>query len=89
MKHYHVLGGMHGCMPNINEAHETLEDAQLDYGWCIDQETDASFNNEDGVTINHLNWDGALWYAEVENGGNEYYEITECDFAECLETIEV
>ncbi len=85
MKHYHVLGGMHGCMPNINEAHETLEDAQLDCSWCVDQEIEAGLDNE--VTIDRTFWqdnlDG-LWYAEVANGGNEYYEITECDMDECL-----
>ena len=79
MKHYHVLGGMHGCMPNYNSTHTGRDDAQDNFKYMVEREFD-DFDLSD----NDVHYSQELDYAEVKNGGNEYYEITKCDYPDCL-----
>ncbi len=73
-KHYHVIGGMRGCIPNINEPVNTLEQASSVLKGLVEQEFDDFELNDRDVT-----WSADLKYAAVRHGGNEYYEITECE----------
>lgn len=79
--HYHVLGGLHGCMPNLNVVYDNLEDAQQ--GLKGERKTEID-NGTSPFGISGSYEDG---YYEVKNGGNEYYEITECYEGDCLEEV--
>ena len=80
MKHHHLIAGMHGCLPNMNEPVATLEEAQGMFKSAIEYELDMLGIPEENVTYNR-----DLTYATILHGGNEYYEITECSLPVCLE----
>ena len=74
MKHYHLLAGEPGCMPNMNEVYKTQEEAREAFKTELEFEFDVFELSDDDVTYNQ-----ELTYATVKGGGNPYYEITECN----------
>ena len=82
-KHYHVLGGVHGCMPDVNLICETKHQARSVIVEEANQLRDYGYryvgNCKDG------------YYEEISSMScghpNNYLEITECYQKECLEDI--
>lgn len=81
-KHYHILAGLHGYLPNINEVYKIKQDARMGLKELIewDRETGAKYsgNLREGYFE-------CLNFSDCHT--NEYYEITECNIKECLEDI--
>ena len=83
-KHYHVLGGLRGCyMPNVNYTCETLSEARAILLDFKKQEIEDSYQMEDRSQFS-ITGNLRQGYYEVTNGGNEYYEITDCQESDCL-----
>jgi hypothetical protein len=88
MKHYHVLSGTKGCLPDYNETYKTLKEALKG---AREWRSECSKDHEGWIY-----WMGSLkddWYTEPRDRmgttprdiGLEYIEITECDEADCLQ----
>lgn len=69
-KHYHVIGGLHGCMPNFNYYAETRKDAEQI------AKSEVKSMREDGAKA----WGSARsgYYEIKSNFGIEYVEISDC-----------
>jgi hypothetical protein len=77
--HYHVIGGQHGCMPNYNAVFTELGAAEEDFRRMVEEEFDL-LNLPDWK----VHYTPELDYAEIQDGGNEYYEINTCDEPSCI-----
>lgn len=69
MKHYIAMSGLHGCMPNVCESHETQKAAV---------ESMASLHELGKKRTATLRRDLYL-ELNLSRDGNEYIEITRCD----------
>ena len=74
-KHYHVLSGLHGSMPDINDVCETVQEAKNDLKFWRD------IFRDQGVKLSGNIKDEYFEFLN-ENG---YIEISECTESECLE----
>lgn len=79
--HYHVMNGIHGCLPDYNEVYETISDARNG----LKENVSMARENGDRLKGNLKNG-----YFEVitSKTSNYYYDIEECKQKECLEEIE-
>jgi len=77
--HYHVLFGLRGYMPDLNEVFETHEQA-VEYANDLAHQ----LGDEDRVEGDP---DAGAW--DVGEDGNRYIEVTECDEDTCLEDLEI
>ena len=79
-KHYHVLGGIHGCMPDVNDVYHTKMEARGGLKWWIADGRDAGYKYSGNLK------DG--YFEELKNVNrqhpNNYFEITECSEEDCL-----
>jgi len=82
-RHYHVLGGLHGYMPMVNEVYATLQEARQSLMDKKREEIEDSYQMEDRSSF-AISGNLRQGYYEVTNGGNEYYEITDCQESDCL-----
>ena len=76
-KHYHVIGGLHGCMSNFNELYDDLETSK---DRLVDITNDFK-ESENKVESDH---DGM--YIEISEKIDslcDYVEISECTESEC------
>ena len=77
-KHYHVLSGLHNCMPDNNDFCQTKSEARESLKFWVrnfrDQKYRFAGNSKSG-------------YYECINA-NLYLEITKCSENECIEDIE-
>lgn len=82
-KHYHVLGGLRGCMPGINYVCETKKEAREIMKDEKEREIDIWYQMETlpKVRITGQVVDG---YLEISNGTLQYLEIVECYESDCL-----
>lgn len=87
-KHYHVLGGLHGCLPNVNEVYTTKADAQQGLLWHKRDEIEMSYQVEDRSRFSVYGTMRGCYY-EVYNGGNDYYSIVPCQESDCLIDLDV
>jgi len=77
-KHYHIMNGMHGCMPDTNYVATTLVDAR---GMLKE-------------TVSHLRDGGLTFNGNLKAGyfdsikENYYAEIADCIMVECLQAID-
>ena len=77
--HYHVLGGLHGCMPSFNEVYDHIETSK-------DRLSDIINDFEDSKNIVALDSDEC--YAEISKKTDslcDYIEIVNCMDKDCLE----
>lgn len=83
--HFHVLGGLRGCMPSVNDVYLDRAAAVRGMLFWREQELEGGVSSFD---ITGSAKEG--WYDVGGNcpGRNEYYEITECDQAECLKDLD-
>lgn len=83
MRHYHVMGGLHGCLPNFNEIAMSKKDAIAQLKWWKEQEI--AWDAQDGQYVKVYGNAKDLYY-EVEGnmGNNDYYEAVECYDIDCL-----
>ena len=82
-KHYHVLGGLHGYMPMVNDVYTTLQAARQGLMDHKRLEIEYSYQMEDRSQFS-VSGNLRQGYYEVAGGGNEYYEITDCQEPDCL-----
>jgi len=82
-KHYHVLGGLHGYMPDVNSVYLLKSDARQGLLFWKKDEIEMSYQVEDRSDFS-ISGNLKIGYYEVVNGGNEYYQITECSESDCL-----
>jgi hypothetical protein len=82
-KHYHVISGFRGYMPDMNEVYTSKKAAQagaIEWVRTI---------RDDGARVTGSAKDG--WYdvhsEDVGKAGVEYIQITECWVDECLEDV--
>jgi hypothetical protein len=77
-KHYHVMNGIHGCMPDTNYVASTLVDAR-----GMLKETVSNLR-ESGLTFN-----GNLKAGYFDSIKENYYaDIEKCTQVECLQATE-
>jgi hypothetical protein len=80
-KHYHVISGLCGYVPNTNETYETRKSAEAGARWWAE-------------TFRESNWDAAPEYKKritgsaragwYDVGDCEYIEVSACDMSECV-----
>jgi len=80
-KHYHVLGGIHGCMPDVNDIYHTKMEAREGLKWHIENA------REDGYKYSGTLRDGYFEEeeSEVRQWPNNYFEIVTCFEEDCLQ----
>jgi hypothetical protein len=85
-KHYHVLSGLHGYMPDRNDSYHTCANARA--GACAIAED----LRAEGFVVNGTKRHGYYEvYGHDSDGcipGVEYIEVTTCHEPDCLEDIE-
>jgi len=79
-KHYHVLGGIHGCMPDVNDVCHTKQDAKESLKWWIDDGRDAGYKYSGTLKNGYFEEEKS----EMRQWPNNYFEITECCEEDCL-----
>ena len=91
MKHYHMLSGLHGYMPDNNEPYQTEQDAKdaLEYFVENCKDSDVTEDHREAIAISE---NGN--YAEFPIDGIahpvfgvEYAEVTDCYEPECFEDV--
>lgn len=74
-KHYHVLDGMPGYMPNGNYYHSTRRNAEQDAYGQVQRDRE-----------NGQRYHGSMRAGFYSRTDGEYYvEVNECDMSECSE----
>ena len=81
MTHYHLLGGLPGYTPNMNEICDSLEEAKFALEDLVEDEIDQKVANgqSEEQASQDVWWDRSLTYVTIKNGGNECYQIEECE----------
>ena len=82
MTHYHVLAGLHGCIPSSNDVYETREQANEGLKEIVNQFEDSENKLEGSVE------QGYFEIKEKTDSLCDYVEISECQEKECLQEIE-
>lgn len=77
MNHYHVLGGLHGCLPNFNEVYDDLETAKYRLNDIKEDFEDSGNKTESSDTYIEI--------IEKTDSLCDYVEISECNTDSCLE----
>jgi hypothetical protein len=78
MKHYHVLSGIHGCMPDNNQVCETKKEAEMSAVWWISELRDTG-----------LTFEGSAKSGYYESLNRNYYlEISDCYESDCLDDLD-
>lgn len=92
MEHYHLIGGLIGLyLPNMSEVYISLEDAKLALKDLVEEEIDdmVCAGIPERQAENNVTWSRDLLYVTLKHGGNECYEIIECDDEDCLEPVDL
>jgi len=82
-QHYHVLGGLHGCMPSINYTCKTLGEAREILKDEKEKEIDIWYQVEHKPRV-RIEGQVRNGYLEITNGTIDYLEITTCQEPDCL-----
>ena len=88
MKHYHVLLGLHGCMPDSNETYLCKADARDAMLWHKNEITEDWYTIPKECEAPKPTFSGSArsGHYEVDNvRGVHYIEIIECWEEDCLE----
>jgi len=81
-KHYHVISGMRGYMPDRNEVSLTRREAEQDARIFAEE-----IRDDENVESRCVRGSASAgWYAITDRrAGVEYIEITSCTMPDCLE----
>jgi len=79
-KHYHVLGGIHGCMPDVNDVYHTKQDAREGLKWWIQDGRDSGYKYSGNLKDGYFE----ELKSNMQQYPNNYFEITECFEEDCL-----
>ena len=90
--HYHVLAGLHGCMPDVNETFTNKADAQGAMVSLKEEEKEAAWQSVDyvGPCPSHVVGSASDGYYEIYHDGPgwDYIEMTECNEPDCLDDLD-
>ena len=79
-KHWHMMNGSSGCMPDNNEVHSTKKSA-------VESAVNL-FDDCKGVQTDLIRMD-IHYFRDDEQAGADYVEITRCYDKECLTELEM
>jgi hypothetical protein len=73
MTHFHAIAGMHGYLPNLNEVHESIDEAcdSITSVHELGRRRDKKLREDLYIELN------------LRRDGNEYAEVTACDEEDC------
>lgn len=84
-RHYHVLYGLDGCMPDSNEVHKTKKEAKEGLRFMRDMITESNSQVEEEFRDNI---EGSIQNEYFTIGNSNSLYISECYEQDCLKEIE-
>ena len=78
MKHYHVLNGIPGCLPDNNQVYKTKQEAKEGLKWTVSQLRDIE-PYQGNLNHGRFNSIHGFYYAEISDP---------CYESECIEDLE-